>query len=120
MSSITGPTCRSTTFKILYSMAMGPRCISQDQLMALISTTASGSRFRISLLIMDIQSIRIRYGADPGPRVERLLQWRRPGRRSQPARRWTLLFLLTMTISVACNYGAMLALTHRLTEILVP
>jgi beta-lactamase regulating signal transducer with metallopeptidase domain len=51
-------------------------------------------------------------------RVKRLLEWRAPGRRLQ--RTWILLVLFTIVISVASNYGATLALTHRLTELLVP
>ena len=53
-------------------------------------------------------------------RVKRLLEWSRPGRRLQRTWPWTLLVLFTMIIGIASNYGATLALTHRLTEILVP
>jgi len=55
-----------------------------------------------------------------GLRVKRLLEWRTPGRRLQPTWPWTLLVLFTIIIGIASNYGATLALTHRLTEFLVP
>ncbi len=53
-------------------------------------------------------------------RVERLLEWRGAGhglRRTWP---WTLLVLAAMSIAIAGHYGATLAWTHRLTELLVP
>lgn len=53
-------------------------------------------------------------------RVKRLLEWRAAGRRLQRTWPWTLLILSTMIVGIASNYGATLALTHRLTEILVP
>jgi len=53
-------------------------------------------------------------------RVRRLLQWRSAGRHAQRTWAWGLLVLFTMIIGIACNYGATLALTHRLTELLVP
>jgi len=53
-------------------------------------------------------------------RVKRLLEWRTAGRRLQRTWLWTLLVLSTMIVGIASNYGATLALTHRLTEILVP
>ena len=53
-------------------------------------------------------------------RVKRLLEWRTAGRRLQRTWPWTLLVLSTMIVGIASNYGATLALTHRLTEILVP
>jgi hypothetical protein len=53
-------------------------------------------------------------------RVKRLLEWRVAGRRLQRTWPWTLLVLSTMIVGIASNYGATLALTHRLTEILVP
>lgn len=53
-----------------------------------------------------------------GPRVERLLAWRKVG---HPKPSWPWAFLLFVLLaSIASNYGATLALTHRLTEILVP
>jgi beta-lactamase regulating signal transducer with metallopeptidase domain len=53
-------------------------------------------------------------------RVKRLLEWRTAGRRLQRTWPWTLLVPSTMIVGIASNYGATLALTHRLTEILVP
>jgi beta-lactamase regulating signal transducer with metallopeptidase domain len=53
-------------------------------------------------------------------RVQRLLEWRTAGRRLQRTWPWTLLVLSIMIVGIASNYGATLALTHRLTEILVP
>jgi len=53
-------------------------------------------------------------------RVQRLLHWRAAGpgmRRMWP---WALVVLLAMTGTIASHYGATLALTHRLTELLVP
>ncbi len=55
-----------------------------------------------------------------GLRVKRLLEWRMAGRRLRRSWPWTLLVLITMIVVVACNYGATLMLTHRLTELLVP
>jgi beta-lactamase regulating signal transducer with metallopeptidase domain len=55
-----------------------------------------------------------------GVRVERLLEWRVATRRLQCTWPWTLLALLTMAAGIASNYAASLALTHRLTELLVP
>ncbi|MGA2373258.1 MAG: M56 family metallopeptidase [Candidatus Korobacteraceae bacterium] len=52
-------------------------------------------------------------------RVERLLGWRIAVRRFQGTWPWTL-FLLALIAGIGSNYGAMLALTHRLTELLVP
>jgi beta-lactamase regulating signal transducer with metallopeptidase domain len=53
-------------------------------------------------------------------RVRRLLQWHTVGRHAQRSWRWSLLLLSSMFLSIACNYGATLVLTHRLTELLVP
>lgn len=53
-------------------------------------------------------------------RVERLLEWRTAGRRLQRSWPWTLLVLIPAIAGMVSNYGAMLALTHRLTELLVP
>ena len=53
-------------------------------------------------------------------RVERLLSWSTTGRRLQRTGLWTLLVLILMIAGIASNYGATLALTHRLTELLVP
>jgi Zn-dependent protease with chaperone function len=53
-------------------------------------------------------------------RVRRLLHWRTTGRHAQRGWCWSFLVLLTMVIGIACNYGATLVLTHRLTELLVP
>jgi beta-lactamase regulating signal transducer with metallopeptidase domain len=53
-------------------------------------------------------------------RVERLLQWRTASRHIRRAWTGTLLVLFTMIIGIVCKYGAALALTHRLTELLVP
>ncbi len=51
-------------------------------------------------------------------RVDRLLTWRRVDQSS--GWRWFLPVLLTAIVSIVGNYGAALALTHRLTELLVP
>jgi Zn-dependent protease with chaperone function len=53
-------------------------------------------------------------------RVGRLLEWRAADRRLQRAWPWTLLVLIPMIAGMVSNYGAMLVLTHRLTELLVP
>jgi hypothetical protein len=52
-------------------------------------------------------------------RVKRLLEWRSAHRlhRTWP---WTLVVLLTMALAIASHYDATLALTHRLTDLLVP
>jgi hypothetical protein len=52
-------------------------------------------------------------------RVQRLLEWHAAHglRRTWP---WTLVVLVTMTTAIASHYGATLALTHRLTDLLVP
>ncbi|MGA8539258.1 MAG: M56 family metallopeptidase [Terriglobales bacterium] len=59
-----------------------------------------------------------------GLRVKRLLEWRSPGRLQRAwlgyFRLWPLLVLAAIVLGLASNYGATLALTHRLTEILVP
>jgi Zn-dependent protease with chaperone function len=52
-----------------------------------------------------------------GARVQRLLDWKRP----RLPRRWPwAVFGCAMIAGIAGNYGATLALTHRLTELLVP
>ncbi len=52
-------------------------------------------------------------------RVERLLEWRKKSPRLR--RTWPgILSFLILAGGVASNYGAILGLTHRLTEILVP
>ncbi len=53
-------------------------------------------------------------------RVQRLLEWSVPARRFRRTWPWTLLVLSTVIAGIAINYDATLALTHRLTEILVP
>ncbi|MGA3088113.1 MAG: M56 family metallopeptidase [Terriglobales bacterium] len=53
-------------------------------------------------------------------RVRRLLHWNTTGRHAQRRWCWSLLALFTMFTGIACNYGAALVLTHRLTELLVP
>ena len=53
-------------------------------------------------------------------RVKLLLEWPTAGRHAQRTWSWSLLVLFTMFIGIACNYGATLMLTHRLTELLVP
>lgn len=59
-------------------------------------------------------------------RVERLLQWSRTGRRVRRTwtRTWTwtlpVIFAMVIVIVTVSNYGTTLALTHRLTELLVP
>jgi hypothetical protein len=52
-------------------------------------------------------------------RIERLLEWR--GERPRVRRTWPgILCLFLLAGAIATNYGAILVLTHRLTEILVP
>jgi beta-lactamase regulating signal transducer with metallopeptidase domain len=52
-------------------------------------------------------------------RVERLLQWSMTGRRVR--HNWLpVIFAMVIIIIIVSNYGATLALTHRLTELLVP
>ena len=53
-------------------------------------------------------------------RVGRLLEWRASDHRLQRAWPWTLLVLTPVIAGIASNYAAMLVLTHRLTELLVP
>jgi beta-lactamase regulating signal transducer with metallopeptidase domain len=53
-------------------------------------------------------------------RVERLLGWHTEAWRVPYGQIWTLLVLITIIVSIICNYGATLVLTHRLTELLVP
>ena len=53
-------------------------------------------------------------------RVKRLLEWRASGHRLRRTWPWTLAVLVTMTVAIASHYGATLALTHRLTDLLVP
>ena len=53
-------------------------------------------------------------------RVERLLEWRPAGRGLHRTWPWALLVTGVMCIAIASHYGATLALTHRLTELLVP
>lgn len=55
-----------------------------------------------------------------GIRVERLLNWRMGARRLQRTWPWILPVLLTAVVALLGNYGATLAFTHRLTELLVP
>jgi hypothetical protein len=49
-----------------------------------------------------------------------LLEWSMPPRRLRFGRPSIVLIIFTVVICIASNYGATLALTHRLTEILVP
>jgi hypothetical protein len=52
-------------------------------------------------------------------RIERLLEWR--GGSSRVRCTWPgILFLFLMVGGIATNYGPILVLTHRLTEMLVP
>ncbi len=53
-------------------------------------------------------------------RVERLLAWRAAGRGLGRTWPWALLVTGWMSVAIASHYGAMLALMHRLTELLVP
>jgi Zn-dependent protease with chaperone function len=53
-------------------------------------------------------------------RVERLLQWSMTGRRVRHTWVWALPAIFAMVIVISSNYGATLAVTHRLTELLVP
>jgi Zn-dependent protease with chaperone function len=57
-------------------------------------------------------------------RVKRLLEWRSPGRLQRAwlghFRLWPLFVVAAIIVGIGSNYGATLALTHRLTEILVP
>jgi hypothetical protein len=52
-------------------------------------------------------------------RVERLLAWQ-GGRRIARVWPWALSALGIVIAGIASHYGATLALTHRLTELLVP
>lgn len=53
-------------------------------------------------------------------RVERLLHWQGAGRRLRRTWPWILLLLVCAGVAIATHYDATLALTHRLTELLVP
>ena len=53
-------------------------------------------------------------------RVGRLLEWRASDRRLQRAWPWILFVLTPVVAGIASNFAAMLVLTHRLTELLVP
>jgi Zn-dependent protease with chaperone function len=55
-----------------------------------------------------------------GVRVERLLKWHTDSRHLQRTWPWIVPVLLAIAVVVAGNYAATLALTHRLTELLVP
>jgi len=52
-------------------------------------------------------------------RVRRLLEWRAAGSRLRCAWPWALLSTF-IAVGIATQYGAMLVLTHRLTELIVP
>ena len=54
-----------------------------------------------------------------GLRVQRLLEWRAANHRFQRIWPWAVLCLVVVS-GLATHYGAMLALTHRLTELIVP
>ena len=53
-------------------------------------------------------------------RVDRLLKWRTAGQPSRHGWPWALAVVLTVVVGIASNYGAVLVVTHRLTELLVP
>jgi Zn-dependent protease with chaperone function len=53
-------------------------------------------------------------------RVERLLEWRSAGRGLRRTWPWVLLVMGMVSVAVVSHYGATLAITHRLTELLVP
>ena len=55
-----------------------------------------------------------------GVRVERLIDWHVASRRLQRTWPWTILVLFTMIAGIVGKYGVALAITHRLTELLVP
>jgi beta-lactamase regulating signal transducer with metallopeptidase domain len=95
--------------------AVASRQEALDLATALIKLSRSSQQWPQHLLATGLVS-----GSSIGLRVERLLRRRMVGRHLQRTRRWSLLFLLTMTIGVACNHGTALILTHRLTELLVP
>lgn len=54
-----------------------------------------------------------------GLRVRRLLEWRAADNRFQRIWTWAV-FSLVVVAGLATHYGAMLVLTHRLTELIVP
>ena len=53
-------------------------------------------------------------------RVERLLEWRTAAQGLGRTWPWVGLVLVALGVAIATHYGATLALTHRLTELLVP
>jgi hypothetical protein len=96
--------------------AVANRQEALDLATALIKLSRSSRQWPTPLLATGLvsgsRSIRLR--------VERLLQWRMASRHVRRAWLCTLPVLFTIIIGIACKYGAALALTHRLTELLVP
>ena len=84
-----------------------------DLAAALIKLSSSSKRWLEPALASGLVS----GSSSVGVRVQRLLDWKRP----RLPQRWPwALFLCVMIAGIASNYGAALALTHRLTELLVP
>jgi Zn-dependent protease with chaperone function len=84
-----------------------------DLAAALIKLSSSSKRWLEPVLASGLVS----GSSSVGVRVQRLLDWKRP----RLPRRWPwAVFLCMMIGGIASNYGATLALTHRLTELLVP
>lgn len=96
--------------------AVATRLEALDLAAALIKISISSQRWPKPLLAIELVS----GSCSISLRVRRLLQWRTAGRHAQRSWRWSLPVLFTMFIGIACNYGATLVLTHRLTELLVP
>jgi beta-lactamase regulating signal transducer with metallopeptidase domain len=86
-----------------------------DLAAALIKLSRSAAQWPKALLVTGL----LGPSSSIGLRVERLLQWRMAGPCFERIWLWTLL-LFTVIIGIAANYGATLAITHRLTELLVP
>ena len=96
--------------------AVANRQEALDLAAALIKLSLSSQRWPGPLLATGLVSA----SCSISLRVRRLLQWHSAGRHDQRRWSWWLLVLFTIFIGIACNYGATLVLTHRLTELLVP
>ncbi|MGB8010794.1 MAG: M56 family metallopeptidase [Terriglobales bacterium] len=96
--------------------AVANRRDALDLAAALIKLSRSSKRWSEPALASGL----ISGSSSIGLRVARLLEWRKTGRRLRRIWPWTLLVLFLMVAGVGTHYGATLALTHRLTEILVP
>jgi hypothetical protein len=95
--------------------AIGSRQDALDLAAALIKLSRSASRWSEP----QIASALVCGSSAVDMRVRRLLQWRT---RSQLQRvwPWALVALLAAAVAIANNYGTALAITHRLTELVVP